>query len=445
MFCGPIGFALRIDEHTKIMDVIRIKEDGQAKELGLCHGDTLLKINEEDVSKRPDIAFPALKECVQSEQAFEVTFLRKKYDELIINVQRAGSPQCNGKYVFLTLDEFDAPIFVKENDMKTWRILRLDHDDQEGQSIWGIQNVKENAEYYIGISESYNPPNNSWETIEETGKNPAPGLQFISIDTNVLKKLVPDEPKIRQNIFVPTKRKRKGKGGHHDYDHENDNNMTHEQYEFGNGIGSDTEFDEDDANQAMVSLDLFKMAILNQRKDDNLMQKTPDSMILNGDPYGSVNGLSDSDNDGLLRGKTPPIGAPRKVSFNPSSLAKHDAQMSGNGMMRRKNSAPMFRRSDSTMSTASVYAIPDEVQNALSQYQNKVLNLEKELKEERKRALTLSHQHKTQKTILKEHEEKLNMTKEEANKRIEFFRDELETVNNAYFQLWIKQCLYVIS
>ena len=82
------------------MDVLRIKEDGQAKELGVCHGDTLLKINEEDISKRPDIAFPMLQECVQSEQQFEVTFLRKKYDELVINVQRAGAPECNGNIYF---------------------------------------------------------------------------------------------------------------------------------------------------------------------------------------------------------------------------------------------------------------------------------------------------------------------------------------------------------
>lgn len=103
MFCGPIGFALRIDDTSKIMDVIRIREDGQAKELGLKHGDTLLKINEEDISKRPDIAFPMLKESVQSEQAFEVTFLRKKYDELVINVQRAGTP---GIYIYIYLCVF---------------------------------------------------------------------------------------------------------------------------------------------------------------------------------------------------------------------------------------------------------------------------------------------------------------------------------------------------
>ena len=101
MFIGPIGFALRIDEFTKVMDVIRIREDGQAKELGLKHGDTLLKINEEDVSQCPENAFPALKECVQSEEAFVVTFLRKKYNELVINVQRAGSPGAN---IFFSFD-----------------------------------------------------------------------------------------------------------------------------------------------------------------------------------------------------------------------------------------------------------------------------------------------------------------------------------------------------
>ena len=67
------------------------------------------------------------------------------------------------------------------------------------------------------MSASYAPPNNAWETVEGIGKNPAPGLQFIVIDENVMKKLIPDEPKIRQNIFVATKRKRKG-GQHYDND-----------------------------------------------------------------------------------------------------------------------------------------------------------------------------------------------------------------------------------
>lgn len=38
MFVGSIGFALRIDEETNLMEVIRIKPDGQAAELGLKHG-----------------------------------------------------------------------------------------------------------------------------------------------------------------------------------------------------------------------------------------------------------------------------------------------------------------------------------------------------------------------------------------------------------------------
>ena len=319
--------------------------------------------------------------------------------------------------------------------MKTWRILRLDHDDQEGHSIWGIQNFKTNEEFYIGMSESYSPPNNSWETIEEVGKNPAPGLQFITIDTNVMKKLVPDEPKVRQNIFVPTKRKRKGIGGNNNYNHEHDDNMTHEDYHF----------DDNDANDVIVSLDSFKLAIMTQKhtQENSGMSKTPDSMILNGSPYDIMESKENND----LNINVPP-NTVRKVSFNPTNLAKHNAMMNGQQHKfdgrPRKNSAPMrFSRTDSIASTASVYAIPDEVQSALAQYQSKVMDLEKELKEERKRALTLSHQHKTQTMQMQEHEEKLTMTKQEYNKKIEFFRDELDTVNQAYYQLWIKQCLYV--
>ena len=126
--------------------------------------------------------------------------------------------------------------------------MRLDHDDQQGQSLWGIQNIKQNIEYYIGMSASYAPPNNAWETVEGIGKNPAPGLQFITIDENVMKKLIPDEPKIRQNIFVPTKRKRKGGGYHHD----DDDNLTYENYEFGDGDG---DVDAEEMNEAIVGLD----------------------------------------------------------------------------------------------------------------------------------------------------------------------------------------------
>ena len=156
-----------------------------------------------------------------------------------------------------------------------------------------------------------------------------------------------------------------------------------------------------------------------QEAVENSIIKTADSMSFNGSPYPYHIVNPSNDNDGIFNAKD---------------------RSHGNAIVKRKNSEPLFRRSDSTMSTASVYAIPDEVQSALAQYQNKVQDLEKELKEERKRALTLSHQQETQSTILKEHEEKLNMTKEENDKKISFFRDELQSINQAYFHLWIKQC-----
>eukprot|EP01083_Nonionella_stella_P039667 107882_1 len=359
MFCGPIGFALRIDGDSKVMDVIRVRDDGQAKQLGLMHGDTLLRINEEEISKKPEIAFPLLKQCVLSDVAFEVTFLRKKFDELVIDVRRAGSAGCNGKYVFFRLDEFDAPIFVKDNDRETWRICRLDHDDEEGQSIWAIQNMTDNTEYYIGYSDSYSPPNNAWETVEEVAANPAPGLQFIAIDNQMMKKLVPDMPKIRQNIFVATKRRR------------------------GKAMNANA-FDEAKILEEDTTLDSFKLAVFEAQERERSISATP-------------------------------AGTPSpRDGFN-------------------------LARTDSIMSTASVYAIPDEVQGALVDYQSQIAGLEKELKAERKRALTLTHQHKTHQSVLKEHEEKLQTEKQGFDQQIEWFRHELYTVNNAYYELWIKQ------
>merc|ERR1712228_1062641 len=74
-----------------------------------------------------------------------------------------------------------------------------------------------------------------------------------------------------------------------------------------------------------------------------------------------------------------------------------------------------------------------------SHYQDKVVILEKELKAEKKRAMTLSHQHKTQQDISKETEEKLSKQSNDFMTKIESVCNELYTVNNAYYHLWIKQ------
>ena len=285
--------------------------------------------------------------------------------------------------MFLILDEYDAPIFVKSGDEK-WRILRLDHDDEEGHSIWGIQNIETNKEYYIGISETYSPPNNTWETVEENAKNPAPGLQFVQIDGALMRDLVPDDARIkRQTIFVPTKRKRKKGINNANNQLVDDEDVMDENYEFG-----------DIASTQSVDMNAFKLELQKQQ-------------------YSSSPNTPSSD------------GFSRKLSYAMSPE-------------RRGMNEPTFVRSESLMSTKSIYAVPDDVQNALSHYQDKVVILEKELKAERKRALTLSHQHKTQQEISKEAEEKLTKQSSEFSTKIENIRDELYTVNNANYQLYIK-------
>ena len=186
-FVGNMGFALRIDNEYNKMEVIRIKPDGQAMEVGLHHGDMSLRVNEENVSKSPEIAFPLLKECVESGQPFVVTFLRKMYDKLVVMVTRAGTSEANGKYLFESLDDQDAPIFVQSQD-KNWVLARLDYDDETGESIWSLQ--KNGNDYYIGLSPDYSPPNGGWECVKPTkddkvdpnykgGQMPAPGLTYF--------------------------------------------------------------------------------------------------------------------------------------------------------------------------------------------------------------------------------------------------------------------------
>ena len=103
--------------------------------IGLHHGDMLLPVN---VSKSPEIAFPLilLKECVESGQPFVITFLRKMYDKLVGMVTRAGTSEANGKHLFESLHDQDAPIFVRN-----WVLARLDYDDETGESIWPLQKM----------------------------------------------------------------------------------------------------------------------------------------------------------------------------------------------------------------------------------------------------------------------------------------------------------------
>merc|ERR1711971_518524 len=109
----------------------------------------------------------------------------------------------------------------------------------------------------------------------------------------------------------------------------------------------------------------------------------------------------------------------RKVSFNPKD-AKDSKSVSP---------MPLYQRNESIMSTKSIYAVPDDVQNALSHYQDKVINLEKELKAERKRAMTLTHQHKTQQEQSKEASELLEKQTNEFTAKLEDTCGELYTVN----------------
>ena len=86
------------------------------------------------------------------------------YDKLVVMVTRAGTSEANGKYLFESLDDQDAPIFVQSQD-KNWVLARLDYDYETGESIWSL--LKNGNDYYIGSSD-YTQPDSGWESVKPT-------------------------------------------------------------------------------------------------------------------------------------------------------------------------------------------------------------------------------------------------------------------------------------
>ncbi|ETO28474.1 actin binding protein, partial [Reticulomyxa filosa] len=90
-----VGFSVNVTTH---MEVAKVKESGQAHQLGLRQGDILVRIDEEEIGKNWEKATQMLKERVSKAQTFTITFSRRCVEKLHIFVARAGMEKVNGKY-----------------------------------------------------------------------------------------------------------------------------------------------------------------------------------------------------------------------------------------------------------------------------------------------------------------------------------------------------------
>ena len=118
------------------MEVTKVKNGGQAQKLGVFEGDILVAINGEDISKNWEKATHLLRSLVENDNAFTITFVRRKVEHLVINVVRAGNAEYNGKYSFLRRDPDDhqCPIWVKhdrDDEFDFTGIRSTDHDDEK--------------------------------------------------------------------------------------------------------------------------------------------------------------------------------------------------------------------------------------------------------------------------------------------------------------------------
>ena len=196
-----VAFHLNIGRH---MEVTKVKEGGQAEKLGVLQGDILLKIDDEDVSKNWEKATNSLRTHVQNKQKFTITFVRRKVEDLIIKVVRAGNGEYNGKYKFYKRDPEDdqCPIYVKNdhdedfdfsginasnfqdpltsNSTSIHIIQRVYANPENSEALWVLKNGKD-EHCYMCVTTEYLPPQHGWELVPESdAKYPAPGLTFMN-------------------------------------------------------------------------------------------------------------------------------------------------------------------------------------------------------------------------------------------------------------------------
>ena len=138
-----VAFHLNIGVH---MEVTKVKRGGQAEALGVLQGDILVRIDGEDISKNWEKATNLLRGHVENDEQFTISFVRRKVENLVISVVRAGNVEYNGKYSFLKRDRHDdhCPIWVKhdrDDDFDFTGIRGADDDDEKrcGVHLYRVQ------------------------------------------------------------------------------------------------------------------------------------------------------------------------------------------------------------------------------------------------------------------------------------------------------------------
>eukprot|EP01084_Bolivina_argentea_P156876 273374_1 len=179
---NKMGFYLNITQkENSFMEITKIIVDGQAEKLGVFVGDILSHINDVDVSKNQDKTQRLLKLFVSNKEKFSVTFARRKVENLMIIVNRAGNTECNGKYTIECRDVNNSmcPMYVKKD--VNYGIKMVYTNPKNNESLWCIINTTTEEHYYMSMTAQYLPPQCGWELIpNSTAKYPAPGLQFTS-------------------------------------------------------------------------------------------------------------------------------------------------------------------------------------------------------------------------------------------------------------------------
>ena len=396
-------------------------------------GDMLLRINEEDVSRSPEIAFPTLKECVQSKEPFEVTFLRKCFDKLVVIVTRGGTVEANGKYQFWALDEHDAPVFVQEHT-QSWALVRLDYDDQTGESIWALQ--KDGKDVYVGLSKDYSPPNGGWEEVND-GKKPAPGLSYFVKDSQVVKKWIADEQteELKKHNMLIQGRKRKKKG-----------NMGADLPALAENESANESGDSDDDGDVTTGG--------GQRPRTNTLSAIIAAAVSPaGSPRSSPQRTPQNGRAGTLPGMALGGGAGRYragAAVGPQqqglTLAMLD-KMSGNNS---ENGSGEFQQPYIGDRSASVFSaagsMAEEVEAEIREFRKQISTLQDQLKQEKKRKNTIvqdygSRMHEMEAKIQNEEKELQTAVEEngQLKKRLDFMREQLSDSNYFYWDLWMLQ------
>eukprot|EP01084_Bolivina_argentea_P112252 200220_1 len=191
-----LGFGIRVDTASKILQIDSISSDCMASKLGLKQGDMILAVNEEDIGCCVDEGLSKLSTEMKSageDKLVHMTVCRRIFDDIMIIVRNAaGKEACNGHYYFHHLDEFECPVFMQDEEDERMIIRKAHYENGEtGESLWTISDKSE--DYYVGLSVNTMPPNGNWESISKTQEEEEESMTPMLVFYNKNEKLHKDE------------------------------------------------------------------------------------------------------------------------------------------------------------------------------------------------------------------------------------------------------------